>query len=390
MKKLVKELIIGSIIIIITLFGIYYVFFKTKDEKQLATYEVVSSEDYIINGKIIPREIQKINNELIYGDKHEFLVKNGQEVKVGEDIIKYTNSEINDELTYLKRQIDQVSNRINDNKNKNKNSYTEIKNIEIDISKFNLEKEELISLEPIENLEPTNNNISLQESKLLDLSEKISKLELEKDNLLIQISTNEDSIKEQNIQIEDLRTQIDMKNKKKETIIKSKINGYITIIDDSESEETNLIAEINSRNISIDSEIAEYYKSKIKEGDLVEVRIISTEQKLEGNVHKISNKPLEDIAQNGGMSKYEIIINTDEIVDLGYSVEVVFKSDEILVPKEFVEDDKVILKEDDEYKEVALIIEEYNDTHYRVVSGLKNGDILIKDKNMIPKVKGIK
>lgn len=326
MKK--KNIIIMTIIFVVLLIAVILLaLFQKKSKesdinKEVQYYEVVESSGMIFKGMSVISDDQRIflDSTLNLENLH---VEDKQEVKKGDLIITYLNNTIQEQIDNLELQYNSANDKVNrSDENKGK--------INSDI----LKKEQLIdeknkkinSLNDVENI---NEKASLQQ----EVAGLEQELQLLKSNLQNEEATSinlNDTLNELNGQIEALKNKL-----RKE--VTANIDGIAYINKEGLTNMSIPYIDIISKNPLVKAAASEYDVLNLKVGQEVDLKVVSTGEKIKGTILSIDDLP--STGENGTGVVYNFTVKPESAIRIGFSVEVKENIQTLEIPKEYVKDE---------------------------------------------------
>lgn len=344
-----KKLIIAiTTIVILAGVGVGSYFLKTNMNKSTKTtmefYTVPSTDKVFINGEIKPENTDTIYLEPTRGEVNEVNVKNGDTVEKGAPLFTYKNSMVESQLEQLQLQLTTAK--------KQRDALLKQK-AEMEKQAVDSKKQMEEAQKKIEDIQKNNGGVALNEEQLAELANMAKKQQMPANIGASQVST--ETVDEQ---IKLLEKQVKSLEDKEYYTVKAPISGKI-IMSDNKSNPTKPYITIESNDYYVSGSVNEKDKPKIKDGQVVEINVLSTNQNIKGKISNISNNPengggasaalmaAQSGAQSGGgssMSYYSVSIIPDDQKGLtnGFHVQVSVSLEQkpIEIPK------SAILKDD--------------------------------------------
>jgi len=326
MKK--KNIIIMIIIFVVLLIAVVFLALFQKKSKQVNInkvaeyYEVLESSGMMFKGMSIVSDEQSIvlDNTL---NLESLSVEDKQEVKKGDLIITYLNNNIQEQIDNLELQYNSTNEKINrsvDNKSK--------------INSEILKKEQLIDeknrkINSLNNTEDINEKSSLQqEVAILEQELQILKSNLQSEEAT-SISLN-DTLKDLNRQIESLKNKL-----RKE--VTANIDGIVYINKEGLTNMSVPYIKIISKEPLIKAVASEYDVLNLKIGQEVNLKVVSTGEKIKGTILSIDDLP--STGENGTGVVYNFTVKPESSIRIGFSVEIKENIKTLEIPKEYVKEE---------------------------------------------------
>ncbi|MGU8401686.1 efflux RND transporter periplasmic adaptor subunit [Clostridium perfringens] len=314
-----KKKYIIAIVTVVILAGVgvgSYFLKQSMNKESVATmeiYTVPSTDKVFVNGKIEPEKVENIFLDATKGTVDKVEVENGDVVEKGDTLFTYKNDQVQSQVEQLELQLNSA------------------KNQKEEINKQNAEaKKQLEGLKKagLENQMP-------QGGQMPNLGQ----------NAGGEISTG--SVDEQ---IKLLEKQIKALKDKEYYKVTAPIGGKV-ILAESSTNPTQPYITVESGNYYISGSVNEKDQPKIKEGQEVQITILSTNKNINGKISSVGNTPIDNGASlaaqtgaqggaGGNMSYYEVKITPDSQEDLtnGFHVQASVNLDKkpIEIPKEAI------------------------------------------------------
>lgn len=314
-----KKKYIIAIVTVVILAGVgvgSYFLKQSMNKESVATmeiYTVPSTDKVFVNGKIEPEKVENIFLDATKGTVDKVEVENGDVVEKGDTLFTYKNDQV-------KSQVEQLELQLNSAKSQKE-----------EINKQNAEaKKQLEDLKKagLENQMP-------QGGQMPNLGQ----------NAGGEISTG--SVDEQ---IKLLEKQIKALKDKEYYKVTAPIGGKV-ILAESSTNPTQPYITVESGDYYISGSVNEKDQPKIKEGQEVQITILSTNKNINGKISSVGNTPIDNGASlaaqtgaqggaGGNMSYYEVKITPDSQEDLtnGFHVQASVNLDKkpIEIPKEAI------------------------------------------------------
>ena len=309
MKK--KYIIAIVTVVILAGVGVGSYFLKQSTNKEsvaaMEIYTVPSTEKVFVNGKIEPEKVENIFLDATKGTVDKVEVKNGDVVEKGDILFTYKNEQVQSQIEQLELQL-----------NSAKSQKEEIK-------KQNAEAKK-----------------QLEDLKKEGLENQIPNLGQNTGGELPTGSVDE--------QIKLLEKQIKALKDKEYYKVTAPIDGKV-ILAESSTNPTQPYITVESGDYYISGSVNEKDQPKIKEGQEVQITILSTNKNINGKISSVGNTPIDNGASlaaqtgaqggaGGNMSYYEVKITPDSQEDLtnGFHVQASVNLDKkpIEIPKEAI------------------------------------------------------
>lgn len=314
-----KKKYIIAIVTVVILAGVgvgSYFLKQSMNKESVATmeiYTVPSTDKVFVNGKIEPEKVENIFLDATKGTVDKVEVENGDVVEKGDTLFTYKNDQVQSQVEQLELQLNSA------------------KNQKEEINKQNAEaKKQLEGLKKagLENQMP-------QGGQMPNLGQ----------NAGGEILTG--SVDEQ---IKLLEKQIKALKDKEYYKVTAPIGGKV-ILAESSTNPTQPYITVESGDYYISGSVNEKDQPKIKEGQEVQITILSTNKNINGKISSVGNTPIDNGASlaaqtgaqggaGGNMSYYEVKITPDSQEDLtnGFHVQASVNLDKkpIEIPKEAI------------------------------------------------------
>ena len=295
-----KKKYIIAIVTVVILAGVgvgSYFLKQSMNKESVATmeiYTVPSTDKVFVNGKIEPEKVENIFLDATKGTVDKVEVENGDVVEKGDTLFTYKNDQVQSQVEQLELQLNSAKNQ----------------------------KEEI-------------NNQMPQGGQMPNLGQ----------NAGGEISTG--SVDEQ---IKLLEKQIKALKDKEYYKVTAPIGGKV-ILAESSTNPTQPYITVESGDYYISGSVNEKDQPKIKEGQEVQITILSTNKNINGKISSVGNTPIDNGASlaaqtgaqggaSGNMSYYEVKITPDSQEDLtnGFHVQASVNLDKkpIEIPKEAI------------------------------------------------------
>lgn len=319
MKKKYIIIIITIVVILASSLGFYFLK-KNMESKNTTTMEIYTipvSEKVFINGVISPKNSKKIYLDPTKGELDKVSVKNGDTVKKGDTLFTYKNNQVSEQIEQLKLQLTSAK----------------------DQKKEMLNQNEEIKKQMLEAQKQTANNPS-------PMAVEAGKAEQKG----ISTSSIDGQIKLYEKQLKSLKD-------KEYTTVTAPIDGKV-ILNESEKNPNMPYITVDSTEYYVNGNVSEKDQPKLKNDQIAEINILSTNENINGKVKTIGSDPVDSAmamgsaptAQGAGasnnMSYYSVDIDLDsqEKLTEGFHVQATIKLEgkPISIPK------KAVLKDNDE------------------------------------------
>ena len=315
MKK--KYIIAIVTVVILAGVGVGSYFLKQSMNKEtvatMEIYTVPSTDKVFVNGKIEPEKVENIFLDATKGTVDKVEVENGDVVEKGDILFTYKNDQVQSQVEQLELQLNSAKNQKEEINKQNAEAKKQLE----DLKKAGLE------------------NQMPQGGQMPNLGQ----------NAGGEISTG--SVDEQ---IKLLEKQIKALKDKEYYKVTAPIGGKV-ILAESSTNPTQPYITVESGDYYISGSVNEKDQPKIKEGQEVQITILSTNKNINGKISSVGNTPIDNgvslAAQTGAqggaggnMSYYEVKITPDSQEDLtnGFHVQASVNLDKkpIEIPKEAI------------------------------------------------------
>ena len=312
-----KKKYIIAIVTVVILAGVgvgSYFLKQSMNKESVATmeiYTVPSTDKVFVNGKIEPEKVENIFLDATKGTVDKVEVENGDVVEKGDTLFTYKNDQVQSQVEQLELQLNSAKNQKEEINKQNAEAKKQLE----DLKKAGLE------------------NQMPQGGQMPNLGQ----------NAGGEISTG--SVDEQ---IKLLEKQIKALKDKEYYKVTAPIGGKV-ILAESSTNPTQPYITVESGDYYISGSVNEKDQPKIKEGQEVQITILSTNKNINGKISSVGNTPIDNGASlaaqtgaqggaGGNMSYYEIKITPDSQEDLtnGFHVQASVNLDKkpIEIPKE--------------------------------------------------------
>lgn len=363
-----KKKYIITIVTVVILAGVgvgSYFLKQSMNKESVATmeiYTVPSTDKVFVNGKIEPEKVENIFLDATKGTVDKVEVENGDVVEKGDTLFTYKNDQVQSQVEQLELQLNSAKNQKEEINKQNAETKKQLE----DLKKAGLE------------------NQMPQGGQMPNLGQ----------NAGGEISTG--SVDEQ---IKLLEKQIKALKDKEYYKVTAPIGGKV-ILAESSTNPTQPYITVESGDYYISGSVNEKDQPKIKEGQEVQITILSTNKNINGKISSVGNTPIDNGASlaaqtgaqggaGGNMSYYEVKITPDSQEDLtnGFHVQASVNLDKkpIEIPKEAilsVDNEEVVFKNVDG-KLVKQVItyspKEGSEDEVIVSSGLNEEDKIVSN-----------
>ncbi|MDK0629265.1 efflux RND transporter periplasmic adaptor subunit [Clostridium perfringens] len=363
-----KKKYIIAIVTVVILAGVgvgSYFLKQSMNKESVATmeiYTVPSTDKVFVNGKIEPEKVENIFLDATKGTVDKVEVENGDVVEKGDTLFTYKNDQVQSQVEQLELQLNSAKNQKEEINKQNAEAKKQLE----DLKKAGLE------------------NQMPQGGQMPNLGQ----------NAGGEISTG--SVDEQ---IKLLEKQIKALKDKEYYKVTAPIGGKV-ILAESSTNPTQPYITVESGDYYISGSVNEKDQPKIKEGQEVQITILSTNKNINGKISSVGNTPIDNGASlaaqtgaqggaGGNMSYYEVKITPDSQEDLtnGFHVQASVNLDKkpIEIPKEAilsVDNEEVVFKNVDG-KLVKQVItyspKEGSEDEVIVSSGLNEEDKIVSN-----------
>ncbi|NGT12131.1 efflux RND transporter periplasmic adaptor subunit [Clostridium perfringens] len=314
-----KKKYIIAIVTVVILAGVgvgSYFLKQSMNKESVATmeiYTVPSTDKVFVNGKIEPEKVENIFLDATKGTVDKVEVENGDVVEKGDTLFTYKNDQVQSQVEQLELQLNSAKSQKEEINKQNAEAKKQLE----DLKKAGLE------------------NQIPQGGQMPNLGQ----------NAGGEISTG--SVDEQ---IKLLEKQIKALKDKEYYKVTAPIGGKV-ILAESSTNPTQPYITVESGDYYISGSVNEKDQPKIKEGQEVQITILSTNKNINGKISSVGNTPIDNGASlaaqtgaqggsGGNMSYYEVKITPDSQEDLtnGFHVQASVNLDKkpIEIPKEAI------------------------------------------------------
>lgn len=314
-----KKKYIIAIVTVVILAGVgvgSYFLKQSMNKESVATmeiYTVPSTDKVFVNGKIEPEKVENIFLDATKGTVDKVEVENGDVVEKGDTLFIYKNDQVQSQVEQLELQLNSAKSQKEEINKQNAEAKKQLE----DLKKAGLE------------------NQMSQGGQMPNLGQ----------NAGGEISTG--SVDEQ---IKLLEKQIKALKDKEYYKVTAPIGGKV-ILAESSTNPTQPYITVESGDYYISGSVNEKDQPKIKEGQEVQITILSTNKNINGKISSVGNTPIDNGASlaaqtgaqggaGGNMSYYEVKITPDSQEDLtnGFHVQASVNLDKkpIEIPKEAI------------------------------------------------------
>ncbi|MGM8286462.1 efflux RND transporter periplasmic adaptor subunit [Clostridium perfringens] len=314
-----KKKYIIAIVTVVILAGVgvgSYFLKQSMNEESVATmeiYTVPSTDKVFVNGKIEPEKVENIFLDATKGTVDKVEVENGDVVEKGDTLFTYKNDQVQSQVEQLELQLNSAKSQKEEINKQNAEAKKQLE----DLKKAGLE------------------NQMPQGGQMPNLGQ----------NAGGELSTG--NVDEQ---IKLLEKQIKALKDKEYYKVTAPIGGKV-ILAESSGNPTQPYITVESGDYYISGSVNEKDQPKIKEGQEVQITILSTNKNINGKISSVGNTPIDNGASlaaqtgaqggaGGNMSYYEVKITPDSQEDLtnGFHVQASVNLDKkpIEIPKEAI------------------------------------------------------
>ncbi|HAT4250834.1 TPA: efflux RND transporter periplasmic adaptor subunit [Clostridium perfringens] len=314
-----KKKYIIAIVTVVILAGVgvgSYFLKQSMNKESVATmeiYTVPSTDKVFVNGKIEPEKVENIFLDATKGTVDKVEVENGDFVEKGDSLFTYKNDQVQSQVEQLELQLNSAKSQKEEINKQNAEAKKQLE----DLKKAGLE------------------NQMPQGGQMPNLGQ----------NAGGELSTG--NVDEQ---IKLLEKQIKALKDKEYYKVTAPIGGKV-ILAESSGNPTQPYITVESGDYYISGSVNEKDQPKIKEGQEVQITILSTNKNINGKISSVGNTPIDNGASlaaqtgaqggaGGNMSYYEVKITPDSQEDLtnGFHVQASVNLDKkpIEIPKEAI------------------------------------------------------
>ncbi|MFR1315413.1 MAG: efflux RND transporter periplasmic adaptor subunit [Clostridium perfringens] len=314
-----KKKYIIAIVTVVILAGVgvgSYFLKQSMNKESVATmeiYTVPSTDKVFVNGKIEPEKVENIFLDATKGTVDKVEVENGDVVEKGDTLFTYKNDQVQSQVEQLELQLNSAKSQKEEINKQNAEAKKQLE----DLKKAGLE------------------NQMPQGGQMPNLGQ----------NAGGELSTG--NVDEQ---IKLLEKQIKALKDKEYYKVTAPIGGKV-ILAESSGNPTQPYITVESGDYYISGSVNEKDQPKIKEGQEVQITILSTNKNINGKISSVGNTPIDNGASlaaqtgaqggaGGNMSYYEVKITPDSQEDLtnGFHVQASVNLDKkpIEIPKEAI------------------------------------------------------
>ncbi|EOU1604114.1 efflux RND transporter periplasmic adaptor subunit [Clostridium perfringens] len=314
-----KKKYIIAIVTVVILAGVgvgSYFLKQSMNKESVATMEIYTvpyTDKVFVNGKIEPEKVENIFLDATKGTVDKVEVENGDVVEKGDTLFTYKNDQVQSQVEQLELQLNSAKSQKEEINKQNAETKKQLE----DLKKAGLE------------------NQMPQGGQMPNLGQ----------NAGGEISTG--SVDEQ---IKLLEKQIKALKDKEYYKVTAPIGGKV-ILAESSTNPTQPYITVESGDYYISGSVNEKDQPKIKEGQEVQITILSTNKNINGKISSVGNTPIDNGASlaaqtgaqggaGGNMSYYEVKITPDSQEDLtnGFHVQASVNLDKkpIEIPKEAI------------------------------------------------------
>lgn len=275
-------------------------------EEQAQYFQVYQESSAKFKGTSVISKEQSIFINRDKGEISEVLVEDKQYVEAGTTLFVYYNGEIEAELEPVQRQINSLD------------------------SKIKKQQQELQEL-PKEEQEKAAEDYGIEEAK--------------------------DTLTELIIKRDDLREKIN-------TEVKAEISGVVYMNDEGKNDSAVAYMRVVSKEPLVVSEVSEFEVEELKVDDLVELKVVSNGERINGRIIEVEDLPVEDGESKSSVYRFEV--KPEKEIRVGFTVEIAVNPEKIKIPKEYVslEGDKTFVD----------LISEYGSSERREIKAALDGE----------------
>ncbi|MGG5462135.1 efflux RND transporter periplasmic adaptor subunit [Clostridium sp. B9] len=379
MKK--KYIIAIVTVVILAGVGVGSYYLKKNMSKEttasIELYTVPATDKVFVNGEIKPEDVETIYLEPTKGQVDKVDVKNGDTVEKGAPLFTYKNDQAEAQIEQLQLQLTSAKNQREDllkQKEEMKKQAEEAKKKAEEAQK---------QLEIMQKAGDNSQQQPMVQTQIPNLGANIGGGEISTDSIDEQISLLEKQIKS-------------LKDKEYYTV-NAPISGKV-IMSDSKGNPTAPYMTIESTDYYVNGSVNEKDQPRIKDGQEVEITILSTNKNIKGKITSVGNTPVDSgaslaAAQAGGqgggssMSYYNVTITPDTQEDLtnGFHVQasVNLEQKPLVIPKSAIlkaDNEEYVFKDIDGKLTKQVITyapKEGSNDEVIVKSGLKESDEIV-------------
>lgn len=352
MKSKKFKLVIGGIIIGVCI-GSYFLFFSSpkKVEPSYNVFTLNQLDPLLLKGEVKASQTEEIFYDQTLGTIGDIPVKHEQEVKNGDVLLNYLNSEAQSRAEQQQRTVNKSSlsaqqaaqnlSRAQARYNEAQASYNQAK-AELDREVEPDKKEELKGKAEQQKTEvTTTNNEVIQAQQALDLAYT---------------------------EVNDESAALESEQGKVTSTVKATIDGVAMVNEAGKKSLEQPLVQVLSKTKQIKGTVTEYDLSKLKAGQEVSVTSIGSNQTATGKIGSINQLPKSKNGSDSEIPTYEFIVDGDFPWAYGSSVQISLPQPQLVVPE------KSILTKDDKtfvyvYKNGRAV---KTDVKVKDVNGAKN------------------
>ncbi|EOH98470.1 hypothetical protein UAW_01066 [Enterococcus haemoperoxidus ATCC BAA-382] len=352
MKSKKFKLVIGGIIIGVCI-GSYFLFFSSpkKAEPSYNVFTLNQLDPLLLKGEVKASQTEEIFYDQTLGTIGDIPVKHEQEVKNGDVLLNYLNSEAQSRAEQQQRTVNKSSlsaqqaaqnlSRAQARYNEAQASYNQAK-AELDREVEPDKKEELKGKAEQQKTEvTTTNNEVIQAQQALDLAYT---------------------------EVNDESAALESEQGKVTSTVKATIDGVAMVNEAGKKSLEQPLVQVLSKTKQIKGTVTEYDLSKLKAGQEVSVTSIGSNQTATGKIGSINQLPKSKNGSDSEIPTYEFIVDGDFPWAYGSSVQISLPQPQLVVPE------KSILTKDDKtfvyvYKNGRAV---KTDVKVKDVNGAKN------------------
>lgn len=367
-KKIIvnKKIIIGAILAGVGI-GIYFLFFYSAkpDEPRYSVVTLSEQDPLLLKGEVKATQTESVFYEQTLGTLSGVSVKNDQEVKVGDKLITYQNSDAQTRADQQQRLVNKSSVSVQQAEQNLGRAQTRYNEAQASLTQSKTELNRAIDSEEKETLAST---VEQKKTEMTSLN-----------NEVIQATQ---ALELAYVDVNDETTALESEKGKVSSTVTATIDG-IAIVNEAgkKSAETPLI-QVLSKAKQVKGIVTEYDLNKLKLSQEVSVSSISTNETMKGKISSINLLPKAKGASEAEIPTYEFIVEGEFSWAYGSSVQVAIRQPQLFLPE------KAIISEDEHtfvyvYKEGKATKTEVNLTDMngikKVESGVSEGEKIISN-----------
>ncbi|WP_426350399.1 hypothetical protein ACPWSR_03925 [Alloiococcus sp. CFN-8] len=321
-----KNIVIMASIFIVLFVGVIIFAINQKNSRKAALsegdnyYEVVESSGLSFKGMSVIKEEQKIFIDSILGSVEKVNITDKAEVKKGDLILTYFNDSVQEQIDNLKLQYASTKDKVNRANGDMEKTKLAINKKENSIAEKNTKLSNLNDMENMDEKATVQQEIAIEEQELQMLKSELQNYE-------VTSVTFKDTLKE-------LDGQVDGLKKKLRKDVTAELDGIAYIKTEGLTNPGVEYINIVSKEPLVKGMASEYDVLKLKVGQEVLVKVVSTGQTLKGTVTAIDDLP--STTPNGTGVAYNFYVKPEGPIRIGFSVEIKENIDTLEVPKDFV------------------------------------------------------